>query len=201
MSSRDLSKPSMCSASWRVAMRRRLRARGFSHISMTIEAAGVMGWFVMTVLSEKYLNDATTSRRTAENAAEQAAVSNASSFCQGGGSASNTLGKFSAQGGSSMFSNGMPQLTPAQIPSLLSMVGVTSLQTLPVYFKQFQGTQSKTTAAAVTSTAPHNQVTSGTFEGVRNMECLEKSLDSPGAPWIGIATARQNVFTTNIQGY
>jgi hypothetical protein len=185
----------------RVQLRRRLRARGFSHISLTIEAAGVMAWFVMTVLSEKYLNDATTSRRAAENAAEQATVSSASGFCQGSGSATNTLGKFSASGSTSMFSNGMPQLTPAQIPSLISMIGVSSLSSLPVYFKQFQGSQTKTTAGAVTSTAPHNTVTSGTFQGVRDMACLEKSLDTPGAPWINIQNARQQVFTTNIQGY
>jgi hypothetical protein len=182
-------------------MRRRLRAGGFSHIALTIEAAGVMGWFVMTVLSEKYLNDATTSRRAAENAAEQGSVSSASSFCQGGGSASSTLGNFSANGASTTFANGMPQLTPAQIPPLLSMVGISSLKTLPVYFNQFQGAQTSTTAGPVTSTAPHNQVTSGSFQGVRDLACLEKSLDTPGAPWASIAQARQNVFTTNIQGY
>jgi hypothetical protein len=185
----------------RTTLRARLRQRGFSHISLTIEAAGVMGWFVMTILSQKYLNDAATSRRAAENAAEQGSVASASSFCQGGGSAQSTLGKFSASGSASVFSNGMPQLTPAQIPSLISMVGISSLQTLPVYFKQFQGSQTSTTAGAVTSVAPHNAVTSGSFQGVRNMACLEKSLDSAGAPWIGILTARQNVFTTNIQGY
>jgi len=185
----------------RIALRRRLRARGFSHIAMTIEAAGVMGWFVMTVLSEKYLSDATTSRRTAENAAEQASVASASAYCQGGGSASNSLGAFSASGSAGTFSNGIPQLTPAQIPPLISMVGISSLKTLPVYFKQFEGSQAKTTAQAVTSTAPHNQVTSGAFEGVRDMACLERSLDTPGAPWASIAQARMNVFTTNIQGY
>ena len=100
-----------------------------------------------------------------------------------------------------IFGNGMPQLTPAQIPSIIAMVGITSLQTLPVYFNQFQGSQANATAAAVKSAAPRNQVTSGTFEGVRNMACLEKSLDSPGAPWITIQTARMNVFLTNIQGY
>jgi hypothetical protein len=194
-------KPLLVDPSFRVRWRRRLRARGFSHISLTIEAAGVMGWFVMTVLSEKYLNDATTSRRAAENAAEQASVSNASSFCQGGGAASNTLGNFEAHGSSDVFSNGMPQLTPAQIPSLISMVGISSLKTLPVYFQQFQGSKTSTTAQAVTSTAPHNQVTSGQFQGVRDLACLEKSLESPGAPWLSIAEARQNVFTTNIQGY
>jgi len=66
----------------RTTLRARLRQRGFSHISLTIEAAGVMGWFVMTILSQKYLNDAATSRRAAENAAEQGSVASASSFCQ-----------------------------------------------------------------------------------------------------------------------
>ena len=185
----------------RVSLRDRLKKRGFSHIAMTLEAAGVMGWFVITVLSQKYLGDATTSRRTAENAAMQGSVASASSNCQGGGNAQSSLGSFSASGSASIFSNGMPQLTPAQIPSIISMIGVSSLQTLPVYFNQFQGSQTSTTAAAVTSMAPKNHVTSGQFQGVRNMACLEKPLDSPGAPWIGIMPARQNVFTTNIQGY
>ncbi len=185
------------------SLRDRLRRRGFSHVTLTIEAAGVMLWYAVTILSQKYLNDATTSRRAAENAAQQSAVQSASSNCQGGGSAQSTLGNFSASGSANIFSNGMPQLTPAQIPSIISMIGISSsaLQTLPVYFNQFQSSQATTSAGPVKNLAPNNQVTSGTFQGVRNMACLEKSLDSPGAPWTTIMQARQSVFLTNILGY
>jgi hypothetical protein len=81
------------------------------------------------------------------------------------------------------------------------MVGVSSLQTLPVYFNQFQGTQANGTSNPVTDNAPRNKTTSGEFKGVRNMACLEKSLDTPGAPWPSIQTARLNVFLKNIAGY
>src|ERR1700735_3890618 len=143
------------------SLRDRLRRRGFSHVTLTIEAAGVMLWYAVTILSQKYLNDATTSRRAAENAAQQSTVQSASSNCQGGGSAQSTLGNFSATGSANIFSNGMPQLTPAQIPSIISMVGISSsaLQTLPVYFNQFQGSQTTTSAGSVKNLAPNNQVT------------------------------------------
>jgi hypothetical protein len=181
-------------------LRKRLRARGFSHISMTMEAAGVMGWFVVLVLSEKYMNDASTSRRAAETSAQQSSVSSAMSNCQGGSQPA-TAGSITAQTSTNMFSNGMPQLTPAQIPPILSVVGVSSLQTLPNYFKPFQGTQAQGTASPVTDKAPRNQTTSGQFTGVSNMACLEKPLDTPGAPWPSIETARIQVFVKNIAGY
>ncbi|MBS2015303.1 MAG: hypothetical protein JST00_20620 [Deltaproteobacteria bacterium] len=63
-------------------MRRRLsraRARGFSHVSTTLEAAMIMGWFALVVASEKRLDDAVTARRAVENAATASAHASAGS--------------------------------------------------------------------------------------------------------------------------
>lgn len=54
-------------------MRRRARMRGFSHVSTTLEAAAIMGWFALMVISEKHLDDAVTARRASENSAETSA--------------------------------------------------------------------------------------------------------------------------------
>ena len=47
-------------------IKRRARARGFSHVSTTLEAAAIMGWFALAVVSEKHLDDAVTARRASE---------------------------------------------------------------------------------------------------------------------------------------
>src|SRR5215472_2347537 len=90
---------SKCMAAWTRSRGRRWRTRGFSHVATTIEAAAVMGWFVILILGEKYLSDATTARRAAENTAQQGVVESAMSYCGPGGEGqSNTsMGNLPAQ--------------------------------------------------------------------------------------------------------
>lgn len=55
------------------ALARLARQRGFSHVSTTLEAAAIMGWFAVAIVSEKHLDDAVTSRRASETSAEESA--------------------------------------------------------------------------------------------------------------------------------
>jgi hypothetical protein len=185
-----------------LALRSRLRARsgGFSHISQTIEAAAVMAWFVILVVGEKYVGDSTSARRSTENAVQQSSVASAIRHCQGGGEGLSFPGPVQVSSGVGVHVNGMPQVTMNEIPSIISGLGVTSLRTLPVYFKPFQTTSARATAAEVTAGAPLS-FRSGEFEGVREMACLEPSLDSPGAPWVSIESSRTMIFVKNVLGY
>lgn len=58
-------------------LRRRARKRGFSHVSTTLEAAAIMGWFALSVIAEKKLDDAVTARRASESSAEVSVHSSA----------------------------------------------------------------------------------------------------------------------------
>lgn len=197
--------------------RRRGRRRGFSHVTQTIEAAAVMGWFVILVLGEKYLGDATASRRSAEVSVQESVVASAMGECGGGsglgaglgnlGSAAGVAQNLLAGGGRVPVSanldiggNGAPKLTLGSIPQLIMGLGLGKLPTLPIYSKSFQRSNARASAGAVTAAAPLN-FRSGNFQASRSMACLEPSLDSPGAPWVNIKASRTLIFITTILGY
>jgi hypothetical protein len=177
--------------------RRRARSRGFSHVTQTIEAAAVMAWFVLLVIGEKFVGDATSARRSTEDAVKQSSVS---SECQTATYGVPLPGAVPVTATLGIGINGVPQLTSSEIPSIIAGLGLTSLRTLPVYFKPFQSTTARAAALEVTAGAPLN-FRSGTFEGVRSLACLEPSLDSPGAPWVNIEASRTMIYVQNVLGY
>jgi hypothetical protein len=184
-----------------------------------------MGWFAVLVIGEKYMNDATMSRRAAENTAQQSAVKSAMGQCGGGlGGLGGALGGgglgglgamgglvpqlnvgigtsgISIHGGVNIGMNGAPVPSMAQIPSIISMLGLGSFKTLALYTKPFQSVTANVSSGGIKAGAPLGFSSNG-FTGVRAVACLEPSLDSKGAPWIRLAEARAMVFIKNILGY
>ncbi len=148
--------------------------------SMVLESAAVMGWFVILVLGEKYLDDATRSRRKAEDRAEEVTVLTAmSGNCTG-------------------IQTGMPDISSFVAP-LVSGLGI-NVPTLPNYVKPFFAAATTKLGDRVQAAPPLN-FTSGTFRARRTEACLEPPLDSPGAPWSLLGRARDQLFVRNILGY
>ncbi len=206
---------------------RRRRSRGFSHVSQTIEAAAIMGWFVILVLGEKYVSDATMARRRTEISVQESAVATAMGTCGGGGPLGGAGGLLGAAGavlngggvgdvlnaGSALLDGDMPvsanvsignngtmAVHMGSIPTLIAGLGLGSLRTLPNYFRPFQSTTARASARGVVAGAPLN-FRSGDFEASRSLACLEPSLDTPGAPWNIFAESRMFIFITTILGY
>lgn len=175
-----------------VKRRWRGRSRGFSHVAMTLEAAAVMGWFVVLVLGEKYLGDAVSARRSAEDKVQQSSVQSAMSYCQGSPSSAIQNG---ATGNVQVKPNGT--LSISQIASIVMGLGLGKEKTWPNYIEPFQGSFSTASSGGV---KPHELVGTGThtFTGDRAMACLERSKDSP-IP--SIDQYRSSVFDTTIRGY
>jgi hypothetical protein len=149
-------------------------------VSMILESAAVMGWFVILVLGEKYLDDATRSRRGAEDRAEEMTVLTAmSGECTG-------------------IQTGTPDVSSFVVP-LASGLGI-NVPTLPNYVRPFVAAATTKLGDRVQA-APPLDFTSGTFRARRTEACLEPSLDSPGAPWSLLGRARDQLFVRHIMGY
>ncbi|WP_394822992.1 hypothetical protein [Pendulispora albinea] len=172
---------------------RRARQRGFSHVSMTVEAAAVMAWFAVLVLGEKYVGDATSARRGAEDAVQQSSVQSAMNYCQGSANPSSAVQNL--QSNLSVRPNG--KLPASQIVSLIAGMGIGSEKTFPIYLEPFTGAFATSSVGGVT---PHRLVGQGThtFTGDRSMACLERPKDSP-LPSINLY--RTSIFGTTIRGY
>ncbi|WP_394836792.1 hypothetical protein LVJ94_07775 [Pendulispora rubella] len=174
---------------------KRARKRGFSHVSMTLEAAAVMVWFVVLVLGEKYVGDATTARRRAEDSVQQSSIANAMSYCSGGAASAAS----SSAGGvpSSLQVRPQGNLNVSQIFAILALFGIGHERTYPVYTEPLRGTFANASSGGVT---PHQLVGEGThtFTGNRALACLERSKDSP-IP--SINQYRGSIFDTTIRGY
>lgn len=175
--------------------RRIIRARGFSHVGTTLEAAAIMGWFVVLVLGEKFLNDAATARRSAEGAVQQTVVSTATSYCQGGALAAQDVGGPTAHGGAQSVTNGA--LSVGDLLSLFKGLGFGQQPTFSLYSDPLQAT---TVNGQTTGVRPHPLVGSGShdFKAIRSLACLEKPKDSPKP---SLEPYRTTIFDLNIRGY
>jgi hypothetical protein len=172
---------------------------GFSHIATTLETAAVMGWFVVLILGEKYMDDATRARRSAESSAEQSASVSAMGFCQGGAPINVNRGAVAVHPSLKVTITGMPDVATLAL-TLIQAVGAGSLKPLALYTKSLQTSEASATAETVKAAAPLGY-TSGVFRGHRSVACLERSLDSPGAPWANLGKAASDIFNQNIKGY
>ena len=176
--------------------RLRARGRGFSHVSMTLEAAAVMGWFAVCVIGEKYLADGAHARRDAETSAQQSSIASATSYCEGGGaagaasSASGDLSKVTSS--LSTFQNG--SFSISSIVSIVMGLGLGGQSTFSLYSDPFQGAGAKA-SESTTGGGPH------TFRADRSLACLERSKDTPASPEMSLSQYRMSIFGTNVQGY
>ena len=173
-------------------MRRRSRARqrGISHVSNVLEAAMVMGWFVALLLGEKGVSNAADARRYAESAAEESATKSSASYCQ-----PQNASVGSARTSPSPIANGKPQVESAV--ALIQALGLGQQRTFPNYQKPLMNVlvQSQSSADAV----PGDVNPAGkTFEGQRDLGCLEKPLDVPKG---SMDEYRQKLWEQNLKGY
>lgn len=176
----------------RSSMKRRSRVgqRGVSAVSNVLESAMVMGWFVVLLLGEKAVSNATDARRYAETAADESASKSAANYCQGQGA---SVGKANAS--PSVVQNGKPQVQAAI--AMVQALGLGQQRTFPNYVKPLLNVlvQSRSSADPVPGDVnPANKQ----FEGLRDLGCLEKPIDIPKG---SMDEYRQKLWQQNLQGY
>ena len=175
--------------------RNRARQRGMNPMSITMETAAVLSWFVVMILGEKLVGDATAARRSVTNATQQSARVNSASYCQGGSNASASSGGFTATPNMSMGSNGTPDI--GSFMSIIASMGFGGQQTMQLFSMPFQ----QTTATANVDNVKAATLLGGnsfSFSSTASGACREKPLDKPGT---SITDYRNSVFLTNIQGW
>ncbi len=171
-------------------MRRRARQRGISHTSNVLEAAMVMGWFVVLLLGEKAVSNATDARRYAESAAEESAVKSSANYCQAQGANVAT-----ATANASPLSQNKPDVASAV--AMIQALGLGQQRTFPDYLNPLKNVmvQSQSSADAV----PGDVNPAGKqFQGQRDLGCQEKPLDVPKG---SMDEYRQKLWQQNLQGY
>lgn len=173
------------------ALLRRGRQRGVSSVSNIMESAMVMGWFVVLLCGEMSVSSATDARRYAEDAAAESASKSAANYCQAQPAQIKTA---SAQGSS--IPNGTPPGVAAAI-AIVQALGLGNQPTFPNYLKPLLNVLVKSRASA--EKTPGEVDPSGkTFEGLRDLGCLEKPLDRKQG---SMEFYRQVLWQRNLQGY
>lgn len=175
----------------RRALLRRAGQRGVSSVGNVMESAMVMGWFVVLLLGEMSVSSAADARRFAEDAAAESASKSAASYCQGQGAQIRT-----ATASPSSIPNGTPPGVAAAV-AMVQALGLGQQPTFPNYLKPLLNVlvKSKSSAEAVPgSVNPAGK----TFEGLRDLGCLEKPLDRPQG---SMEFYRQKLWMQNLQGY
>ncbi len=170
--------------------RSRARQRGFSSVGTILESAMVMGWFVVLLLGEKGVSNAADARRSAESAAEESATKSAANQCQPQGA---SVPK--TQTSPSVIANGKPQVESAV--ALVQALGLGQQRTFPNYVKPLQNVlvQARSQADEVAG-----DVNPGgkSFEGQRDLGCLEKPIDAPKG---SMDEYRSKLWEQNLKGY
>jgi hypothetical protein len=171
-----------------MSRRSRARQRGFSQIGTVLEAAMVMGWFVVLLLGERRLSAAADARRSAEISAQTSASTASSSYCLPVGV------------GMSDFP-GVPSptiTTPSIVPNgtmsvstAISMVGMLGIGR-PRTYGYFVNPLLKIHVKAQSS------IDGQVFEGERELSCLERPLDLPNG---SIDVFRHPLWIKNLLGY
>ena len=173
---------------------RRLRARasqrGFSSVGTILESAMVMGWFVVLLLGEKGVSSAADARRSAESAAEESATKSSANQCQPQSASSRK-----ARTSPSVISNGRPDVAAAV--ALIQALGLGQQRTFPNYLKPLQNVRVEATSSADEIAGDVNPA-GKSFEGQRNLGCLEKPIDAPKG---SMDEYRARLWQQNLQGY
>lgn len=173
-------------------VRKRARQRGITHIPSILEAAMVMGWFVVMIVGEKTVSSANDARRSAENSAQQTASTTSGAACQGGHLESSP-GLPPATGAPNIFPNGMPQAQGAI--GAIAGLGVPPTKTFPYYVDPLENVKVQTKA---TAQGENDRAKGKSFEGQRQLGCVEKPLDSPQG---SLEDYRMPIWAKNLQGY
>ncbi|MBX3210470.1 MAG: pilus assembly protein [Labilithrix sp.] len=168
----------------------RARQRGVSTVGTVLESAMVMGWFVVLLLGEMSVSSAADARRSAENAAAQSATKSSANECR---PQSVSVGK--ARTSPSVISNGQPQAQSAV--ALVQALGLGQQRTFPNYVKPLKNTLVQSTSSA--DEVPGDVNPAGkSFEGSRNLGCLEKPIDVPKG---SMEEYRSKLWDQNLKGY
>jgi hypothetical protein len=162
-----------------------------SSVSNVMESAMVMGWFVVLLCGEMAVSSATDARRFAEDAAAESASKSAASYCKPQGAQIK-----SARANGSSIPNGTPPGVSAAI-AMVQALGLGQEKTFPNYIKPLLNVLVKSMSSAE-STPGEVQAAGKTFEGLRDLGCLEKPLDQPKG---SMDEYRQKLWQTNLQGY
>jgi hypothetical protein len=180
----------------RAGRKTRAGRRGMSTLSLTLETASVMSWFVFMILGEKLVGDSASARRATETTTQQSARVSGASGCTGGEQGA-TSGSFSATPQSSVDEIGTPDI--GQLISLVEMLGFGSGQ--QATFQYFTNQFKQTTVTAQVDNVKAPILIGGnnlSFKAVAQSACREKTYDQIGT---SITQYRNSVFTTNIQGW
>ena len=178
----------------RALARSRGRARagqaGFSTVGTILESAMVMGWFVALLLGEKGVSNAADARRSAESAAEESATKSSANQCK---PQSASVGN--ARTSPSVIANGKPDVASAI--ALVQALGLGQQRTFPNYVKPLQNVLVQGQAAA--DAVPGDVNPAGkTFEGQRDLGCLEKPNDTSQG---SMDQYRAKLWEQNLKGY
>jgi hypothetical protein len=174
----------------RTRIRRRARQRGISHTSNVLEAAMVMGWFVVLLLGEKAVSNASDARRYAESAAEESAVKSSASYCQAQGANVAT-----AQANASTLSQNVPDVASAI--AMVQALGCGQQRTFPDYTNPLKNVTVKSQSSAESVAGDVNPA-GKQFEGTRDLGCQEKPLDQPQG---SMDEYREKMWIQNLMGY
>jgi hypothetical protein len=163
-------------------VKRRARSRGFSHVSTTLEAAAIMGWFAVAVISEKHLDDAVTARRASETSAQESAHGSAASAKSQ--PVENAVGEARPQTSVSIGSSDKLGVNDQSLPSL-NEIGWTKS-------KAFNSQQTPLKHAAA------NAKTNGAFPAARQISCQD---EAPSSTKPQIESFRSTLWDTHLKGY
>lgn len=171
------------------------RSRGFSHVSTTLEAAAIMGWFVILVLGEKLVSDSTTARRAVEDTAEQSAVASSAAYCESNVVLTQSVGGVGPRGSVNVGAHG--GLDISNLVSLLAGLGLGSQRTFQLFTLKLQSTTARAEQGDVHG-APQVGGATYDFYGERTRACQERPKDVPET---SIDQYRKSIFNKNILGY
>jgi hypothetical protein len=178
---------------------RRFRARagqrGMSTISLTLESALIMMWFVVVILGELAVSRAATARRAAEQAAESSTARTSAEYCR---PSAITVG--TARVDISIISNGKPNGVSAAIAIIQALGGVGGGRTWAYYILPLLNGDARATATADRIVVPMSNAdpSSRRFFAERNAGCLEKPLDVPAGT---MNFYRNAMWVKNLLGY
>ncbi len=173
--------------------RLRARSRGFSHLSTTLEAAAIMGWFAVAVASEKRLDNAVIARRAAESSAQDTVHGSAGACASQ--PVDHTLGDVRPKATVQIDESPTLGLQESALPSIAAL-GWQNGQAFPSQKAPIK--QAKVSARATSE--GDDGTGGGNFAGTRNLTCMEKPPKS-NSPTAAVSPLRQKLWEQNLKGY
>lgn len=171
--------------------------RGFSHVSTTLEAAAIMGWFAIAVVSEKKLDEAVTNRRAVESSAQDSAhASGASCSSQ---SNDRAVGDATPKSTVSIGPSTNLGLDPSKMPSV-GALGLSHSDAFPSESAPIKVASVTSRSTASASDERGGEESAGSYRAERKVACQEppplkkSALDAAGP-------LRESLWEKNLRGY